>query len=74
MSIISFHRGLITAAILFCLGYGAWELVGAAPGGRGGSVTLGAIFVLLALGLGYYLLRLNRFLGYPDERSGEDRG
>lgn len=63
MSIIGFHRGLISAAVLFCLGYGLWELVGAGTG----SSVVGATFLLLAAGLGYYLLRLNRFLGYEEE-------
>ena len=27
MSLIPFHRGLITAAIVFCFGYGVWEIL-----------------------------------------------
>ena len=33
MSLVHFHRFLIATAIVFCLGYGAWELNGAAGAG-----------------------------------------
>ena len=66
MSLLSFHRWLIAAAIVFCLGYGGWELFRLGQPGPGGSVAMGTIFIVLGLGLAYYLLRLNRFLGYED--------
>lgn len=66
MSLLSFHRGLIAAAIVFCLGYGGWELLRVGSAGPGGSVVLGSIFIVLGLALVYYLLRLNRFLGYDE--------
>jgi len=66
VSLLSFHRGLIAAAIVFCLGYGGWELFRLGQPGPGGSVAMGTIFIVLGLGLAYYLLRLNRFLGYED--------
>ncbi len=69
MSLLSFHRGLIAAAIVFCLGYGGWELFRVGQPGPGGSMALGSVFILLGLALVYYLLRLNRFLGY-DEGNG----
>jgi hypothetical protein len=72
MSIVSFHRGLIVAAILFCVGYGVWELTGYAQVDRGGSLGLGVVFVVLGAGLGFYLFRLNRFLGY-EGKDGVDR-
>lgn len=68
MSLIPFHRGLISAAIVFCLGYAAWEIIGYARGESGGIPLIGLVFVALGLGLIYYLARLNRFLGYE---SGE---
>jgi hypothetical protein len=64
MSLINFHRGLIAAAILFCFGYGIWELAGHAQPARTGSLGLGVVFVVLGCALVYYLVRLNRFLGY----------
>jgi hypothetical protein len=67
MSLIPFHRGLISAAIVFCFGYAAWEIVGYSRGG-GVFPLIGLVFVVLGIGLVYYLARLNRFLGYE---SGE---
>jgi len=73
MSLIAFHRALIAAAIVFCLGYGSWELFRTGPQGAAGSAVVGTVFIALGLGLGYYLLRLNHFLGYdgvtPQTRS-----
>ncbi len=66
MSLIGFHRGLIAAAVLFCFGYGLWELAGAGRAG-GGSTVVGGVFLLLGVGLAYYLARLNRFLGYEED-------
>lgn len=63
MSLVSFHRGLIAAAIVFCFGYAGWEAM-ATGRGTGGSMLVGALFLVLGLGLTYYLIRLNRFLGY----------
>ncbi len=64
MSLVDFHRFLIATAIVFCLGYGAWELNGAAVG-TGGFIQ-GTVFIVLGLGLGVYLRHLGRFLGYDE--------
>ena len=72
MSLIPFHRGLISAAILFCFGYGAWEMAALRRGGDGGVPVIAIVFILLGLGLIYYLAKLNRFLGYPPG-DGKDR-
>jgi hypothetical protein len=66
VSIISFHRILIAAAILFCAGYGGYELVGFSRESGTGALVLGGVFLILAAGLSYYLWRLNRFLGYEE--------
>lgn len=63
MSLITFHRGLIIVAIVFCLGFGAWELSGAFDVTEERSVVLGVTFVLLGIGLAIYLARLSHFLG-----------
>ena len=68
LSLIPFHRGLISAAIVFCFGYAAWEF--AADGG-GGSNIIAVVFVALGFGLIYYLSRLGRFLGYESEEGRE---
>jgi len=66
VSLLSFHRALIAVAILFCLGYGSWELMRLTRPATEGSFILGTLFILLGLGLLYYLTRLNRFLGYEN--------
>lgn len=67
MSLISFHRFLIATAIVFCLGFAAWEFN--AVGDEGGvlAFVLGVVFTLLGIGMGVYLRYLGRFLGYQDE-------
>lgn len=53
---IPFHRLLITAGIVFCAGFALWSLLR-------GSMALGIGFAVLAVGLGYYLRHLKRFIG-----------
>jgi len=72
MSLIPFHRGLISAAIVFCFGYAGWEFTGYVRGQGGEFPLIGVVFVALGIGLSYYLARLNRFLGY-DLRKPDDR-
>ena len=66
MSLISFHRFLIAAAIVFCFGFAVWELmtwwVGRAPG----ALLLGVTFLVLGAGLIVYLARLRSFLGVDE--------
>jgi len=64
MSLVSFHRFLIVTAIVFCLGYGAWELNAAAD--RAGGFVQGTVFIVLGVGLAVYLRYLGRFLGYEE--------
>ena len=64
MSLVHFHRFLIATAIVFCLGYGAWELNAAAD--RAGGFVQGTVFIVLGLGLTVYLRQLRRFLGYDE--------
>ncbi|MEX2157092.1 MAG: hypothetical protein WD773_09655 [Gemmatimonadales bacterium] len=53
---IPFHRLLITAGIVFCAGFALWSLLR-------GAMALGIGFAVLAVGLGYYLRHLKRFIG-----------
>ncbi len=66
MSLINFHRILIVAAILFCVGYGIYEFPGITGGGRDGSLVLSAFFLVCAVGLSYYLWRLKSILGVDE--------
>ena len=67
MSLISFHRFLIAAAIIFCFGYGAWEFSVAIERGGASAYALGTIFTVLGVGLVVYLWNLARILGYGEE-------
>jgi hypothetical protein len=53
---IPFHKLLIATGVLFCAGFAAWSI-------WRGAMVLGIGFALLAVGLGYYLINLKRFLG-----------
>ena len=68
MSIVGFHRVLITAAIAFCAFYAAWELAQYRVDGDGGRVVLGIVFAVLAAALGVYLALLGRILGRKGAR------
>lgn len=61
---IAFHRVLIGTAILFFALLACWEL-SIYTGGGGDGVTLALTIgsAAAALGLGYYLKNLKRFLG-----------
>lgn len=63
MSIVGFHRVLISAAIAFCAFFAAWELANYRADGDGSRIVLGVVFALLAVGLAVYLALLGRFLG-----------
>jgi uncharacterized membrane protein len=62
MSLVSFHKVLITTAILFCAGYAAWEINRYSNDGSG-SLILGVVFGVIAVLLAFYLAHLRRFLG-----------
>ncbi|MCK5449104.1 MAG: hypothetical protein KAJ43_13215 [Gemmatimonadetes bacterium] len=63
MSIVAFHRVLITAAIAFCAFFSAWEFGQYRRDGDGSGVVLALVFAVLAVGFGIYLALLDRFLG-----------
>jgi len=67
MTLISFHKLLITAAILFCGGFAVWEFSAYGTEGEVLSLVMGITFAILAAGLVYYLVNLQRFL---DRRTG----
>jgi len=62
MSLISFHRFLISAGIVFCLGFAGWEVAAFTRTRETGALVLAVVFVALGLGLAYYLSRLAYFL------------
>lgn len=69
MSLISFHRLLISAGIGFCVVFSVWEVRQWLDGRGLGPLVLAISFALLGLGLYLYLRRLNRILGYDQERG-----
>jgi hypothetical protein len=72
MSLVSFHRFLITAAILFCLGFAGWEARAYASGGGTQPLIWAIVFLLLGAGLVVYLARLASILKLddPSDRPG----
>lgn len=62
MSLIAFHRFLISAGIVFCLGFAGWEVAEFTRTRSTGALVLAAVFFLLGVGLAWYLSRLARFL------------
>lgn len=62
MGVIGFHRFLISAAILFCLGFGIWELLRYAESSAPANLVTAIVFFVLGGALGYYLANLQRFL------------
>ncbi|MFV1986035.1 MAG: hypothetical protein ACC682_02035 [Gemmatimonadota bacterium] len=62
MTLIGFHRTLITVAILFCGGFSAWEYSAYTRDGGSGSLALAIAFAVITVGLIYYLINLQRFL------------
>jgi hypothetical protein len=63
MSLISFHRLLISAGIAFCVFFAGWEVRESTRAGGTASVMIAVVFGVLAIGLSVYLHRLNRILG-----------
>ncbi len=66
MSLINFHRILIAVAILFCAGYGVYELLEFTENGETGSLLISGFFLVVTAGLAYYLWHLKRFLGVDE--------
>lgn len=64
MSLISFHRLLISAGIGFCVVFAGWEGRQWLAGRGMGPLVLAVSFAILGIGLFLYLRRLNRILGY----------
>ncbi len=60
---IVFHRFLIGTFIVFSLGFAAWSFM--TYQASGGTIPLGLAVgsAAIAVGFGYYLLHLQRFLG-----------
>lgn len=63
MSLITFHRVLISAALAFCLLFAGWEFSRYQGDGDGTRLVLAIIFGILAVGLAIYLALLRRILG-----------
>jgi hypothetical protein len=67
MSLVAFHRVLILTAIVFCLGFAAWELRAYLQlEAGGGALALAGLFGGLAVLLAGYLARLRSILRLED--------
>ncbi|MEN8145150.1 MAG: hypothetical protein ABFS14_09385 [Gemmatimonadota bacterium] len=67
MSIIGFHKVLISTAIVFCLLFAGWEIGRYENGGGTSALVLAAVFFLLSIGLVVYLINLKRILRRKSE-------
>lgn len=65
MSLIPFHRVLISSAIAFCAGFGGWQLLAYLRAGRLSMLLIALLSLAAAIALALYLRRLRRFLGLP---------
>ncbi|HEX7117734.1 MAG TPA: hypothetical protein VF212_03050 [Longimicrobiales bacterium] len=72
MSLIPFHKGLISTGIVFCAGFAVWAYLGYRRDGGLATLLLAATFALLAVGLAVYLRNLRRFLGLRRAPSADD--
>lgn len=63
MSLVAFHKVLITTAILFCAAFSAWQLRDYTRGGGWLNLVVALGFAVGTLGLALYLSRLEDFLG-----------
>ncbi len=62
VSLLTFHRALIVAAIVFCFGFAIYQVLGTSPGA--GSPWIAVTFSAIGLGFVVYLLRMQQVLGY----------
>jgi hypothetical protein len=58
MTLLTAHRILIGSAVALFVYYGLWELHGWRAAGAGGGGLRGAVSLVLAAGLAFYLLSL----------------
>ncbi len=63
LSLMNFHKILIAFAILFCWGFGVYEISLFLSNGMHISLIMGVTFGILGGGMLYYLVHLDRILG-----------
>ncbi len=66
MSLIGFHKVLISAGILFSGGFGVWRLVRFGADGGWAELLVAGAFLAGAVLLGVYLAHLDRLVGRPE--------
>lgn len=69
MTLVGFHRVLISTGILFCAGFALWMYLAYSRTGSLGALVVSSLFVVAAVALGFYLRHLNRILGISAERK-----
>lgn len=66
MSLIGFHKVLISTGILFSGGFGIWRLVRFTADGGWTEILVAGAFLAGAVLLGAYLAHLDRLVGRPE--------
>ena len=72
MSLMSFHRFLISTSVIFCLGFALWELAQFRAEGSILALIVGIAFGVAGFCLVYYVSNLERFLGLSTHDTGSD--
>ena len=67
MSIIGFHKVLISTAIAFCLLFAGWQVGRYENGGGASALIIATVFLFLSIGLAIYLINLKRILRRKSE-------
>ena len=62
MTLLTAHRILISAAIVFFFGFALWELRNYLGAGDGWALIRGLIYLVVSVGFGVYLKSLKRWL------------
>ena len=63
MKLLTAHRILISAAVLFFLFFGFWEYRNYSHTGDGWALLRAILYVAVAAAFGFYLYRLKRWYG-----------
>jgi hypothetical protein len=70
MSLIAFHKFLISTAILFSLGFAVRQLSAFRATGNAWALITTILLGIVAVALGYYLIHLRDFLRLPSGGAG----
>ena len=62
MTLLTAHKILITTTVVFFFGFALWELRNYSDTGNLWAALRGALYLLVAVGFGFYLRRLKKWI------------